>query len=238
MTIDLSHLTIEQKASLLSGQDWGSTKPIEDADIRSVTMADGPHGVRFQEADSDHLGIGHSTPATCFPPAVAMGSSWDPNLAAAVGAGVGEEAVSFGVDIMLGPGVNIKRSPLCGRNFEYFSEDPLLSGELGSAYVEGVQSVGVGTSLKHFAANNQESDRMRVSAEVDERTLREIYLPAFEAIVKNAQPWTVMCSYNKSQRHVGVTRPVAAAHRAARGVRVRRVWSSPTGAPSTTGWRH
>jgi beta-glucosidase len=197
MTTDLSRLNLEQKASLLSGQDWGSTKPIDEAGIRSVTMADGPHGVRFQEADSDHLGIGHSTPATCFPPAVAMGSSWDPNLAAAVGAGVGEEAVSFGVDIMLGPGVNIKRSPLCGRNFEYFSEDPLISGVLGSAYVKALQEVGPGTSVKHFAANNQETERMRVSADVDERTLREIYLPAFERVVTEAQPATVMCSYNQ-----------------------------------------
>jgi beta-glucosidase len=197
MTTDLSRLNIEQKASLLSGRDWGSTKPIDEAGIRSVTMADGPHGVRFQEADSDHLGIGHSTPATCFPPAVAMGSSWDPNLAAAVGAGVGEEAVSFGVDIMLGPGVNIKRSPLCGRNFEYFSEDPLISGVLGSAYVKALQEVGPGTSVKHFAANNQETERMRVSADVDERTLREIYLPAFERVVTEAQPATVMCSYNQ-----------------------------------------
>jgi beta-glucosidase len=197
MTKDLSHLSIEQKASLLSGKDWGSTKPIEAAGIRSVTMADGPHGVRYQEADSDHLGIGHSTPATCFPPAVAMGSSWDPDLAAAVGAGVGEEAVSFGVDIMLGPGVNIKRSPLCGRNFEYFSEDPLISGVLGAAYVNAMQDVGPGTSVKHFAANNQETERMRVSADVDERTLREIYLPAFERVVTEARPATVMCSYNK-----------------------------------------
>jgi beta-glucosidase len=197
MTKDLSHLSIEQKASLLSGKDWGSTKPIEAAGIRSVTMADGPHGVRYQEADSDHLGIGHSTPATCFPPAVAMGSSWDPDLAAAVGAGVGEEAVSFGVDIMLGPGVNIKRSPLCGRNFEYFSEDPLISGVLGAAYVNAMQDVGPGTSVKHFAANNQETERMRVSADVDERTLREVYLPAFERVVTEARPATVMCSYNK-----------------------------------------
>ena len=197
MTTDLSHLSIEQKASLLSGQDWGSTKPIAEAGIGSVTMADGPHGVRFQEADSDHLGIGHSTPATCFPPAVAMGSSWDPDLAAAVGAGVGEEAVSFGVDIMLGPGVNIKRSPLCGRNFEYFSEDPLISGVLGAAYVNALQAVGPGTSVKHFAANNQETERMRISADVDERTLREIYLPAFERVVTEAQPATVMCSYNQ-----------------------------------------
>jgi beta-glucosidase len=197
MTTDLSRLTIEQKASLLSGQDWGSTKPIEEAGIRSVTMADGPHGVRFQEADSDHLGIGHSVPATCFPPAVAMGSSWDPEVAAAVGAGVGEEAVSFGVDIMLGPGVNIKRSPLCGRNFEYFSEDPLVSGVLGAAYVNAMQAGGTGTSVKHFAANNQETERMRISADVDERTLREIYLPAFERVVTEAQPATVMCSYNQ-----------------------------------------
>jgi beta-glucosidase len=197
MTNDLSHLSLEQKASLLSGKDWGSTKPIEEAGIRSVSMADGPHGVRYQEADSDHLGIGHSTPSTCFPPAVAMGSSWDPDLAAAVAVGVAEEAVSFGVDIMLGPGVNIKRSPLCGRNFEYFSEDPLISGVLGAAYVNAMQAVGPGTSVKHFAANNQETERMRVSADVDERTLREIYLPAFERVVTEAHPATVMCSYNK-----------------------------------------
>jgi beta-glucosidase len=197
MTKDLSHLSIEQKASLLSGKDWGSTKPIEEAGIRSVTMADGPHGVRYQEADSDHLGIGHSTPSTCFPPAVAMGSSWDPDLAAAVALGVAEEAVSFGVDIMLGPGVNIKRSPLCGRNFEYFSEDPLISGVLGAAYVNAMQAAGAGTSVKHFAANNQETERMRVSADVDERTLREIYFPAFERVVTEAHPATVMCSYNR-----------------------------------------
>ncbi|WP_345800500.1 glycoside hydrolase family 3 C-terminal domain-containing protein [Microbacterium sp. AZCO] len=197
MTDDLSLLSIEHKASLLSGRDWGSTKPIEEAGIRSVTMADGPHGIRYQEADSDHLGIGHSSPSTCFPPAVAVGSSWDPELAAAVGTGVAEEAVSFGVDIVLGPGVNIKRSPLCGRNFEYYSEDPLISGVLGAAYVTALQHVGPGASVKHFAANNQETERMRVSADVDDRTLREIYLPAFERVVTEARPATVMCSYNR-----------------------------------------
>ncbi|WP_456284386.1 beta-glucosidase [Microbacterium sp. JZ101] len=197
MTDDLSHLSLEQKASLLSGRDWGSTKPIDDAGVRSVSMADGPHGVRYQDADSDHLGIGHSAPSTCFPPAVAVGSSWDPQLAEAVGAGVAREASAFGLDLVLGPGVNIKRSPLCGRNFEYYSEDPLISGVLGAAYVTALQEVGPGASVKHFAANNQETERMRVSADVDERTLREIYLPAFERVVTEAQPATVMCSYNR-----------------------------------------
>ena len=197
MTIDITHLTLEQKASLLSGRDFGSTKPIEDAGIRSVRLNDGPHGVRFQEAGSDHLGIHGSVPSTCFPPAVAVGSSWDPELAAAVGAAVAREAASFGVDIVLGPGVNIKRSPLCGRNFEYYSEDAQLSGALGAAFVAALQEEGPGASVKHFAANNQETERMRVSADVDERTLREIYLPAFERVVKEAKPATVMCSYNR-----------------------------------------
>ncbi|MEK6344464.1 MAG: glycoside hydrolase family 3 N-terminal domain-containing protein, partial [Curtobacterium sp.] len=197
MTHDIAHLTIEQKASLLSGRDFGSTKPIDAAGIRSVTMNDGPHGIRYQGADSDHLGIGGSTPSTCFPPAVAVGSSWDPELAAAVGTGVAYEAASFGIDIVLGPGVNIKRSPLCGRNFEYYSEDPLVSGVLGAAFVTALQDVGPGASVKHFAANNQETERMRISADVDERTLREIYFPAFERVVTEAGPATVMCSYNR-----------------------------------------
>jgi beta-glucosidase len=197
MNDDLSRLSLEQKASLLSGRDFGSTKPIPEAGIRSIKLNDGPRGIRYQDADSDHLGIGHSNPSTCFPPAVAVGSSWDPELAAAVGASVAEEALTFGVDIVLGPGVNIKRSPLCGRNFEYYSEDPLISGVLGAAYVEALQEVGPGASVKHFAANNQETERMRVSADVDQRTLREIYLPAFERVVTEAHPATVMCSYNR-----------------------------------------
>ena len=197
MSIDLSTLTLEQKASLLSGKDFWSTKPIVEAGIPSIVLTDGPHGIRRQDGESDHLGINDALPSTCFPPAVAVGSSWDPQVAAQVGAAVGREAVAFGVGVVLGPGVNIKRSPLCGRNFEYYSEDPLLSGVLGAAHVAALQEVGPGASVKHFAANNQEHERMRISADVDERTLREIYLPAFERVVTEAAPATVMASYNK-----------------------------------------
>lgn len=197
MTVDISRLTLEQKASLLSGHDFWSTKEIAEADIPSLVLTDGPHGIRRQAGDADHLGIHDSLPSTCFPPAVAIGSSWDSDLAHTVGKAVGEEGAAFGVSIVLGPGINIKRSPLCGRNFEYYSEDPLLSGVLGSAHVRGLQGAGPGASLKHFAANNQEAERMRISADVDERTLREIYLPAFERVVTEAKPATVMCSYNK-----------------------------------------
>ncbi|MQY30945.1 beta-glucosidase [Nocardia aurantia] len=189
-------LTVEQKAVLLSGRDVWSTHAIEDAGIRAVRLSDGPHGLRMQEA-GDNFGLLPSLPSTCFPPAVALGASWDPDIVATVGAALGLEARAAGVDIVLGPGVNIKRSPLCGRNFEYLSEDPLLSGRLGAAYVDGLQSTGVGAAVKHFAANNQETDRMRVSADVDERTLREIYLPAFEYVVSHARPAMVMCAYNK-----------------------------------------
>ncbi|TMR91009.1 glycoside hydrolase family 3 C-terminal domain-containing protein [Nonomuraea basaltis] len=191
-------LTVEQKAMLLSGRDSWTTHPIDDLGIASVTVSDGPHGLRVQDdAPADNLALMASRPATCFPPAVALGSSWDPAVAARVAEAIGREARSFGVDIVLGPGVNIKRSPLCGRNFEYFSEDPLLSGVQGAAYVRALQKTGVGASVKHFAANNQETDRMRVSADVDEQTLREIYLPAFERVVKDAQPATVMSAYNR-----------------------------------------
>lgn len=190
-------LFLEEKAALLTGHDFWSTEPLDRVGVPSVVLTDGPHGVRLQAGSADHLGLSSSLPATCFPPAVAVGCSWDPTVAERIGAAVGQEARSLGVQVVLGPGINIKRSPLCGRNFEYYSEDPLLSGVLGAAHVRGQQSVGVGASLKHFAANNQETDRMRVSAEVDERTLREIYLPAFERVVTEADPATVMCAYNK-----------------------------------------
>ncbi|WP_249346227.1 glycoside hydrolase family 3 C-terminal domain-containing protein [Microbispora sp. H11081] len=193
----LDALTLEQKAALLSGRDFWTTKPIEQARIASITLCDGPHGVRREAGGSDHLGINQSMPATCFPPAVAVGSSWDPEVAARIGAAVGREGRALGVAVVLGPGVNIKRSPLCGRNFEYYSEDPLLSGVLGAAHVAALQAEGPGASVKHFAANNQETERMRVSADVDERTLREIYFPAFERVVTEARPATVMCSYNR-----------------------------------------
>jgi beta-glucosidase len=192
---DLDGLTLEEKAALLSGRDFWSTKPVDG--LPAVVLTDGPHGVRRQAGDFDALGIFENLPATCFPPAVAVGSSWDPSIAERIGTAIALEARALGVHVVLGPGVNIKRSPLCGRNFEYYAEDPLLAGVLGAAHVRGQEGGGVGASVKHFAANNQETDRMQVSADVDERTLREIYLPAFERVVTQARPATVMCAYNK-----------------------------------------
>ncbi|SNS12390.1 beta-glucosidase [Geodermatophilus saharensis] len=194
---DLAALSLEEKATLLSGQDFWSTPAVEAAGLPSVVLTDGPHGVRRQEGDFTGPGITRNVPATCFPPAVAVGNSWDPSVAERIGAAVGREARALGVHVVLGPGVNVKRSPLGGRNFEYYSEDPLLSGVLGAAHVRGQQSQGVGASVKHFAANDQETERMRISVEVDERTLREIHLPAFERVVTEAAPATVMCAYNK-----------------------------------------
>ena len=193
---DPAALPLEQKAPLLSGGGFWSTRPHGAARLRAVVLTDGPHGIRRQKAGADHLGFHASEPATCFPPAVAVGSSWDAELAARVGEAIGREARALGVGVVLGPGVNIKRSPLCGRNFDYYSEDPLLSGVLGAAFVRGLQAQGVGAAVKHFAANNQETDRMRVSADVDERTLREIYLSAFERVVTEARPAAVMAAYN------------------------------------------
>ena len=193
----LGELTLEEKVSLTLGSDFWHTAPVERLDIPAIMLSDGPHGLRAQLAEADHVGLGGSVPATCFPTASALGSSWNPDLFADVGRALAVEARVIGVAVILGPGINMKRSPLCGRNFEYVSEDPWLAGELAITMVQGIQSLGVGTSVKHFAANNQEHDRLRVSAEVDERTLREIYLPAFERTVKIAQPWTVMCAYNK-----------------------------------------
>ena len=193
----LAALTLEQKASLTSGGDFWHTQAVPEAGVPAVMVTDGPHGLRKQSDDSDAMALGGSDPATCFPPAVTLGSTWDTALARRVGEAIGAEALATDVAVVLGPGVNIKRSPLCGRNFEYFSEDPFLSGRMGAAWVSGVQSRGVGTSLKHYAANNQETDRMRVSADVDERTLREVYLPAFEHVVRTARPTTVMCAYNR-----------------------------------------
>ncbi|KRE22541.1 beta-glucosidase [Agromyces sp. Soil535] len=181
-------------AALLTGKDFWRTR--EGSGIRSLTVSDGPHGIRLQREGEDHLGLNESAPATCFPPGVALGSSWDPALAREIGAAIAREARVLGVDILLGPGVNLKRSPLGGRNFEYLSEDPRLAGVIATEWVRGVQGEGVGTSLKHFAVNNQETARMRVSAEVDARTLREIYLPAFERVVTDAAPTTVMSAYN------------------------------------------
>ena len=191
----VGHLSLAEKASLLSGRDFWSSASV--AGVPSMVMVDGPHGVRRQEGKADNLGFHSSLPSTCFPPGTALGSSWDPDLVEEVGRALGREARALSVNVLLGPALNIKRSPLCGRNFEYLSEDPLVTGILGAAYVRGVQSQGVGASVKHFAANNQETDRMRVSSDVDERTLREIYFPAFERVVRDSDPATLMCSYNR-----------------------------------------
>jgi beta-glucosidase len=193
----ISQLTLEEKADLCTGASFWRTHGIERLGIPPIILTDGPHGVRKQAGNVDHLGLNESEPATCFPSAVGLASSWNRELLRTVGEALGQEAQAEDVGILLGPGANIKRSPLCGRNFEYFSEDPYLTGELAASYIEGVQSQGVGTSLKHFAVNNQEYRRMTTDAVVDERTLREIYLTGFEKAVKQAQPWTVMSSYNR-----------------------------------------
>ncbi|WP_457100634.1 glycoside hydrolase family 3 C-terminal domain-containing protein [Microbacterium sp. P5_E9] len=193
----VADLTLEEKASLTSGASFWTTKPVERVGIPAVMLTDGPHGLRKQAQGGDHLGLGDSVPATCFPPAVALGSSWDAELAERVGVALGVESSIEDVAVILGPGANIKRSPLCGRNFEYLSEDPIVSGVMGAALVNGIQSTGVGASLKHFAANNQENDRMRSSSDIDPRPLREIYLRSFQRVVQDAQPHTVMCSYNR-----------------------------------------
>ncbi len=193
---ELRDLSLEDKISLLSGSGFWETVAMPGRGVRSLLLSDGPHGIRRPSGDST-LGLGESVPATCFPAECATASSWDRSLLAELGTAVAREARLQGVDVLLGPGLNIKRTPLCGRNFEYFSEDPLLAGELGAAWVEAVQGAGIGTSPKHFAANNQEADRMRVDAVVDPRTLHEIYLRAFEIVVRTAAPWTIMAAYNK-----------------------------------------
>jgi beta-glucosidase len=193
----INEMTLEEKASLCSGLNFWRLKGVERLGIPSIMVTDGPHGLRKQGGSGDHLGIYQSVPATCFPSAVGLASTWNRTLIEKVGIALGEECQAEDVSVLLGPGANIKRSPLCGRNFEYFSEDPYLSSEMAANHVKGVQSQGVGTSLKHFAVNNQEHRRMSVDAIVDERTLREIYLASFENVVKQSQPWTVMCSYNK-----------------------------------------
>ncbi|KEQ26966.1 beta-glucosidase family protein [Paenibacillus tyrfis] len=193
----ISQMTIEEKAGLCSGLNFWQTKAVERLGIPSIMLTDGPHGLRKQRGGLDHLGFADSVLATCFPSAAGLACSWDRKLMEQVGIALGEECQAEDVAILLGPAANIKRSPLCGRNFEYFSEDPYLSSEMATHHIKGVQSQGVGTSLKHFAVNNQEHRRMTVDAVVDERTLREIYLASFEGAVKQAQPWTVMCAYNK-----------------------------------------
>src|SRR5688572_23308966 len=189
----VAKMTLEEKASLCSGRDFWTTKPIERLGLGSICLTDGPHGVR-KAAGTDFT---NSAPATCFPTASALACSWDTELVREVGEALGREAQALDVQVLLGPGINMKRSPLCGRNFEYFSEDPTLAGRLAAAHVMGVQSQGVGACLKHFAANNQEFERPTTNSNVDERTLHEIYLRAFELAVHEAAPWTVMSAYNK-----------------------------------------
>jgi beta-glucosidase len=188
----VNRMTLEEKAVLLTGNGWWATHPIDRLGIPSISLTDGPHGVRKGQG----AGLSTSVPATCFPTASALSCSWDADLIREVGVALGEESQAIDVQILLGPGINMKRSPLGGRNFEYFAEDPVLAGRLAAAYIEGVQSQGVGTSLKHYAVNNQEFERMATSSNVDERTLHEIYLPAFEIAVREGKPWTVMSSYN------------------------------------------
>lgn len=192
----LEQLTLEEKAGLLSGADFWHTKAVERLNIPRVMMCDGPNGLRKQEGEGDHLGINKSIETVCYPTASALASSFDKDLLGKVGDTLGQECQAENVGMLLGAGVNIKRSPLCGRNFEYFSEDPYLSGKLASSYVRGLQNKGVSACVKHFAANNQEAFRMSGSSNVDERTLREIYLPSFEMVVKEGKTRSIMCAYN------------------------------------------
>ncbi len=193
----LQEMTLEEKASLCSGLGYWDTKPLERFQIESFVMTDGPNGVRMQEGTNDRFGLNESAKATCFPTGSCLASSWDTDLLYQVGAAIGREAKAKNVSLVLGPAVNMKRSPLCGRNFEYLSEDPLLAGKLGAAYVKGMQKQGVGATPKHFAANNQERFRQTIDSRVDERTLREIYLRVFEIVVKESAPWMLMSSYNQ-----------------------------------------
>jgi len=193
----IKEMTLEEKASLCSGADFWKLKSVERLGLPQIMVTDGPHGLRKQGGDSDHVGLNESVAATCFPTAVTTASSWDRDLMHEIGVALGEECLQEDVSVILGPGANIKRSPLCGRNFEYISEDPYHTGKIAAALINGVQSQGIGTSLKHFVMNNQEERRMTIDAVVDERAQREIYLKGFEIAVKESQPWTVMCSYNR-----------------------------------------
>ncbi len=193
----IGQMTLEEKASMMSGKDFWQSQDIPRLDVPNMFLADGPHGLRKQAMAADHLGLNESVPATCFPTAAAMANSWNVALGESVGKALGKEASAQNVNVLLGPGINIKRNPLCGRNFEYFSEDPYLAGKMAASYVKGIQSLGVSACLKHFCVNNQETNRMTIDTIVDERTLREIYMTAFEIAVKEGAAGTVMSSYNK-----------------------------------------
>ena len=193
----ISQMTLEEKAALCQGRSSWFTRAVERLGVPEMMMSDGPHGLRKQDLEKENGGVNDAIKAVCYPTAVGTACSFDRALLEEMGSLLGQTCQAEKVGVILGPAANIKRTPLCGRNFEYFSEDPYLSGEIAAAHIRGVQSQGVGTSLKHFAANNQETRRMTVSANVDERTLREIYLASFEGAVKGGHPWTVMCAYNK-----------------------------------------
>ena len=193
----IAQMTLEEKAGLCSGADFWHTKAVERLGVPASMVSDGPHGLRKQDQEADHLGVNDSIKAVCFPAASATAASFDKALIEKMGEAVGDSCQHEKLSVVLGPAVNIKRSPLCGRNFEYFSEDPYLTGKMAAAFIHGVQSKNVGVSIKHFAANSQEHRRMSSSSDADERTLREIYFPGFEIPVKEEQPWTVMCSYNR-----------------------------------------
>ena len=195
----IQKMTLEEKASLCSGHDYWHSEGVPSAGIPSIMLTDGPHGIRkrAEKTSEKSHSILKGAPAICYPTASATACSWDADLLYKMGQALGDECLKERISVLLGPGVNIKRSPLCGRNFEYFSEDPFLAGEMAAAFINGVQSKGIGTSIKHYAVNNQETRRMTVNAVVDERTLRELYLAPFETAVKKAQPWTVMCAYNR-----------------------------------------
>ena len=192
----LQQMTVEEKAALVSGTDFMYTNPIPRLGVGSLCTSDGPHGLRKQKGSGDN-GVSESEPATAFPTAAALASGWNPENARKMGAAIGRECRHYGVHTLLGPGVNIKRNPLCGRNFEYFSEDPLLAGVMGAAEVNGVQSEGVGVSVKHFALNNSENYRFMGNSVASENTIRNLYLKPFEYVVKHARPATVMCAYNR-----------------------------------------
>ena len=193
----INSLSLEQKCALLSGGTVFTTRALPGKGIPAITLSDGPNGVRKQAGAADHLGLNPSVPATCFPTSATVANSWDPELGEAVGAAMGEEAAAQGVSVLLGPGLNIKRSPLCGRNFEYFSEDPYLSGKLAAGFIRGAQKQGVSACAKHYAANAQELLRMHSDSVMDERTLREMYLTNFEIAIKEGKPGFVMTAYNR-----------------------------------------
>ena len=194
------NLSLEEKCYILSGRDFWSTYSYQAKGVPSINLSDGPHGIRKQEGAGDQLGLNGSLPATCFPTAATIANSWDPALGEEIGECLGEEAASQEVAVLLGPGLNIKRSPLCGRNFEYFSEDPYLAGKMAAGYIRGIQKNGISACPKHFAANNTELRRQASNSVMDERTFREIYLTGFEIAVKEAAPKSIMSSYNKIGR--------------------------------------